>query len=373
MTNKLTTACLGGGINSAVGNAHRIAIQMDNRWDVVAGCFSTDPIVNQETVRLWNVPRCYDNWEQLLEQEAGKVDAVTILTPTNMHYDMVRKALDLGYAVICEKSLTSTYTETKDLYEIVNQRNLFLTMINNYTGYHMVRELREMVRVGLLGKLINMQVEMPQQGFICQTEDGEVPKPQHWRLQDGPIPTIYLDLAVHLYHIVDFVCSPKPVAITTVHRSNGFFSKVVDDVSCIVQYEGGMSSQIWFSKTALGYKNGLRVRIYGTLGSCEWLQTDPEVLVYTNQIGDTKRIERTSKKTFVASHPRYSRFKAGHPSGFIEALSNYYYDIADALIDYRQNKIFNSEYVVSAKQTERGMAFLNKMVEAATTNTWQTF
>ena len=38
----LTLAFIGGGLNSAVGKVHATASQMDNIWELVCGCFSTN-------------------------------------------------------------------------------------------------------------------------------------------------------------------------------------------------------------------------------------------------------------------------------------------------------------------------------------------
>ena len=76
---------IGSGTNSAVGMAHRIAVQMDHRWEITAECFSPVPDdgVNAETAALCGVApgRIYENWEELLRSEKGALDAVAVLTP----------------------------------------------------------------------------------------------------------------------------------------------------------------------------------------------------------------------------------------------------------------------------------------------------
>lgn len=47
----------------------------------------------------------------------------------------------------------------------------------------------------------------------------------------------------------------------------------------------------------------------------------------TNSSGDKSIIDRATNTSRIAALQRYERFKVGHPSGFVEALANYYYDI----------------------------------------------
>ena len=104
---------IGGGLNSAVGTTHRIAAEMDKRWKVVAGCFSTHEEINRATAELWGIEekRRYDNWKELLASEKEKRDAIAILTPTPSHADIVIETLNQGYDVICEKALAVSSSE----------------------------------------------------------------------------------------------------------------------------------------------------------------------------------------------------------------------------------------------------------------------
>lgn len=371
MSEKLKIGFIGGGINSAVGNTHRIACQMDNRWELVSGCFSKDAAINDQTAKKWNVTRKYTNWREMLQAEVGKIDALTILTPSNAHFEILQESLKLGYSIICEKTITATHEESKAISKLAIEKNAFLTVINNYTGYHMLRELQAMIKQGDLGKIITIQLEMPQQGFISYTKDGSKPQPQKWRLEDSQIPTIYLDLGVHLFHITSFLLEEQPLEVCAMHKTNGFFEKIVDDVSCMVRYSNNINAQLWFSKTALGHRNGLKVRVFGDKASAEWLQIEPEILYFHNNKGETQKIERATNTTLLADSERYNRFKSGHPSGFIEAFANYYYDIADSLLLHKQNKNFESHFLTFFSEAEQGMNFLDKMVLSAKSNKWE--
>ena len=130
-------------------------------------------------------------------------------------------------------------------------------MIYNYTGYPMIRELRNTIRTGKLGTILHFQAEMPQEGFLRVDASGTPPSPQAWRLTDGQVPTIHLDLAVHLHQMMDYLLGEKPIEVISDQAGFGHFADIVDNVTCLCKYTHGVQGQMWFSKTAVGHRNGL--------------------------------------------------------------------------------------------------------------------
>ncbi len=367
----LKLAFIGGGINSAVGYTHLIASQMDHRWKLVSACFSRDPEVNRATASHWNLNdiRLHANWQTLLEEEKGRIDAVAVLTPTPTHFEIVARALQLNIPVICEKALTTSRQEGKKLREAVAATQGFLAVTHNYTGYPMLREIQSMIQRGTLGRLINIVIEMPQEGFIRLNKEGKPMVPQAWRLQDGVIPSISLDLGAHLEHMIHFLSREDPLAVVADQTSFGHFAEVVDDVSCMARYASGMRSQMWFSKSAIGHRNGLKVRLYGTEGSAEWYQMEPEIARVQKVDGSLLILDRASDVT-VADLQRYNRFKSGHPAGFIEAFANIYVDIAETLSHYRETGVLDEEWTYGCKRAVQGLGILEAMAKSSQSREW---
>lgn len=363
---------IGGGLNSAVGNTHRIACQMDHCWSLDAGCFSTHDEINQLSAAQWGVDksRLYNDWHELLACEKGKLDAICLLTPTPMHSEMVIEASSLGFPVICEKAMTTSSSEAARICKAVEENMGFFAVTYNYTGYPMLRELRQMVTEGQLGTVNLIQIEMPQEGFARLNKQGQPPKPQSWRLTDGAIPTISLDLGVHLHHMVYFLTGEKPLQVIADQASYGFFENIIDNVICLARYTGNLRTQIWYSKMALGHRNGLRVRIYGEKGSAEWFQMQPEELLFNTIHGKREIIDRASSVE-LADQLRYNRFKSGHPAGFIEAFANHYYDLAESLCEFKQKGEYSSPWVFSAQVAQEGLKMMEAISTSATNNCWQ--
>ncbi len=372
VSSPMSLGFIGGSLYSAVGYAHAVSSTMDNRWAVKAGCFSTDEKRNLETAQAYGVAsdRAYDNWQELLKKEKGRLDAITILTPTPSHYEIVMTCLEAGYPVICEKTLVTNSADAKTVLDLCSQRNSFLAVTYNYSGYPMVRELKKMIQKGMLGRILHFQAEMPQEGYIRVDAHGNKPAPQSWRLTDGHVPVIHLDLGSHLHQLIHYLVGQKPLEVIADQNSYGWFSQVIDNVTCLCRYSEGIQGQIWFSKSALGQRNGLRLRIYGSEASAEWYQMRPEELLVSYADGRRVIMDRASYVE-VANMRRYNRFKAGHPAGFIEAFANLYMDIADCLCQYRATGHWHSENVFGIELALEGIHMIESMVKSKDTMTWQ--
>ena len=366
---KMRIGIVGGGINSAIGITHKIALQMDNRFEIVAGCFSRNEKINDQTANAWCVDNLYYNYHDLLKNESRSLDGVVVLTPTNMHMGVVSEALKLKLPVICEKTVTDTLKDALELKGLLEKNNGFLSVTYNYTGYPMVREIKQMIQSGKLGNIIQINVKMPQEGFIRKVKDGSIPIPQGWRLQDGKISTISLDLGTHLSSMIEFLIKKFPKEVVAMKNSYGHHD-VTDNVFCMVKYDGNIDCQMWFSKSALGHKNGLSVEVYGEKGSVSWQQMNPELLVFNDDLGRTIHLDRSSKEIEIAGLKRYERFKSGHPAGFIEAFANYYDDVYDSLSAFKKGNKHQSDYVFTIEASINGLALMEAIETSVMKKEW---
>ena len=362
---------IGGGINSAIGRSHFIAAKMDGKFSVEAGAFSRDKEINHKTAEEFQVPmeHVYDDYHEMLQKEKDNIDVIAVLTPTDAHEVMVKECLEAGYPVICEKSLSTSYESAVEIKKCVEEKQGFLCVTYNYTGYPMVRVLRDKIMSGKLGKITNIIVEMPQEGYTRYTLEHQEPKPQDWRLKDYEIPTISLDLGTHLHNMMAFLTGEHPKEIVARESSFGFFPQVIDDVLCMINYTDDIAVQMWFSKAALGNRNGLRIRVFGTLASAEWFQAEPEILKLNDKDGNMFLLDRSNDQSEGLQN-RYNRFKVGHPSGFIEAYANYYWDIYDALTEYLAKGKEASHYLMNIDTSIEGLKMFEVAHESAKEHKW---
>lgn len=370
--NKLSVAFIGGGVNSAVGKVHRIAIEMDQRFELVAGCFSQNSELNKRSAREYGVEseRTYQSLDELLNNEVGNIDAIIILTPTHQHKKQVLTCLEKGLPVICEKALVSSAADASELQTLLEQKAGFLAVTYNYTGYPMFRELQSLIHNDKLGKIQQIHIEMPQEGFAKLNVEDEPIVPQGWRLTDEKIPTISLDLGVHLDLMIRFLVDEDLLELVAGSNTFGQFEQVIDDIWCTANYTNGLKCNIWYSKVALGYRNGLKVRVFGSKGAAEWYQEEPEYLYLADNHGQKSIIDRANPDAIISGDERYTRFKAGHPAGFIEAFANYYYDVADALKQYLHDGDYNNPYVFGINDAVEGIKMLEAIADSCSERRW---
>jgi predicted dehydrogenase len=366
--NPLRLGVIGGALNSAVGYTHFNASRLDGHFRVDAGCFSRHDEQNKHSSKVYGVTpeRTYSDWQALIKQEKEQVDALVILTPTPSHAEIVTAAVEAGYPVICEKALATSADECLQIENAVKANHGYLAVTYNYSGYPMIREMRRMISERHFGALQQIQIEMPQEGYLRVNAN-----PQNWRRKDYSVPTVSLDLGVHVHHLVNFLSGGlKPTCLVGEHANYGQLPGIVDNVYCIARYENELRVQAWWGKTALGHRNGLRVRVYGEKASAEWYQMDPEVLRWADNNGHHYLLDRGSGEAKTAQEPRYNRFKAGHPSGFIEAFANLYADFADEIRGVIQAETIKNPYVYGAEHAAEGMRLMEAISESASKQGW---
>lgn len=358
---------IGGSLSSTIGQTHYTASHLDGRWNLVSGFFSRNKLININTAKNWNISpnRTYDSLDKFLSKECNKLDAIAVLTPTPNHYETILKVIKKNIPIICEKPLVSSLEQAKSLQKLVKKSGNFLTLTYNYTGYPMVRELRQRIAKGELGRIQQIHFEMPQAVF---TQIGF--RPQKWRLADEKIPTICLDLGVHLHNLAHFLIKKEAKKVISNFFNNSKHKKLIDNVLMWLEYDNGIKGSFWMSKTAIGNRNGLKLRIFGDKGSAEWLQNYPEELILSYKNGVRQIIDR-GNKCLISNKKRYNRYKAGHPAGFIEAFANLYYDIADSVINFNNGIKKKNEYIFNLEHSLRGLELFSSACKSNKSRTWQ--
>ncbi len=160
MSKKIKLGILGGGQNSLIGGLHRIASAMFDQYQLVGGVFNSKYEDSITFAKSIGVPtqRVYQDLEELIACELQlpkdeRMQVVSVLTPNFLHFSMVKFLLENGFHVICEKPMATTYEEAKILHKLVIESKRVFALTHTYTGYPMIRQMRDMVLSGRLGKI----------------------------------------------------------------------------------------------------------------------------------------------------------------------------------------------------------------------------
>ena len=277
---------VGGGPGAFIGAVHRIAARMDDHYELVAAALSSDPARSRAAAQDLHIApdRAYGSYTDMARAEAARqdrIEAVAIVTPNNLHYPMAKAFLEAGIHVICDKPLTTTVQEAVDLAAIVRSTGLIFGLTHNYTGYPMVRQARQMIAEGQLGKLRVVQVEYAQDWLATPLENtGQ--KQAAWRTdpaQSGPGGSLG-DIGTHAYNIACFVTGLRcrevaaDVSILVPGR------RLDDNVQILLRFAEGAKGGLWASQVATGNANNLRLRVYGEKAGLEWHQEEPNTLQF---------------------------------------------------------------------------------------------
>ena len=331
----LSLGFLGGSVESNIGYTHFCASGLDGLWRLKAGSFSQDNQKNLKSGKAYNIcdQRIYSNWMKMLEEEIDNLDAVVILSPSNLHAEMVKYALKLNYPVICEKPLATNLDQLEVIKSLQKNLNAFIAVTYNYTGYPMIRLLKKLISDNILGEIFHFQIEMPQETYVRNNKNNNPFFVEEWRKKDFDIPSINLDLAVHMHQIIFYLIGQYPKSVIAHEKNNNRNFDIIDNVNCLTEYSDRLDGHFWWSKSALGNRNGLKIRIFGSEGSACWVQENPELLYLAFKDGKKEIIDRGDSRYSNFMKP-YNRFKAGHPSGFVEAFANIYKDLYICLNQY---------------------------------------
>ena len=336
MARRLRLGMVGGGQGAFIGAVHRIAARLDDRWELVAGAFSSDPARSRASADAFHVAadRAYDDVADMAAREAARedrVDAVAIVTPNHLHAQAATAFVERGIAVICDKPMTHRLDDAVVLAGLVGQRGVPFLLTHNYTGYPLVRQAREMVMAAALGTIRVVQVEYPQDWLTTRLEESGQ-KQAAWRTdpaRSGDVGCLG-DIGTHAFNLAEFVTSLRCESVAADLSTFVPGRRLDDNAHMLLRFAGGARGMLWSSQVAPGNENGLRLRVYGETGGLEWAQEQPNQLVHS-PYGEAPRVIRRAGGGAGAVAGHASRIPAGHPEGYLEAFAQLYRDFADRL------------------------------------------
>ncbi|MDE0588624.1 Gfo/Idh/MocA family oxidoreductase [Halocynthiibacter sp. C4] len=364
---------VGGGKDAFIGGVHRIASRIDGKFELIAGALSSTPERALESGRALGLAedRIYSSYKEMAIREArlkNGIEAVAIVTPNHVHLDAAREFLKRGIHVICDKPLTSTLPDAKKLVKAAESSDALFILTHNYTGYPMIRQAREMIANGELGKLRLVQVEYVQD-WLAEEADADN-KQAAWRTdpEKSGAGGSTGDIGTHAFNLASFVSG---LEVDTLSADLQAFvpGRLVDDnAHVMMRYEGGARGTLWCSQVAVGNENGLRLRIYGEKGGLEWCQEDPNYLWYT-PFGEPKRLITRGGAGSGEAAGRVSRIPPGHPEGYLEGFATIYSEAAEAIQARREGKDVPAEVVYPTVQDGlKGVQFIDACVRSSARN-----
>lgn len=370
MKKSLTYGMVGGGVGAFIGDVHRKAAAFDGKCTLVAGCFSRSFEKTKKTGESLGIEqdRLYTDFNEMAKAEASKengIDFVVIVTPNYAHYPACKAFLSNGIHVVCDKPLVFNNEEAEELAQLAGEKGLLFCVTYTYSGYPMVRQARQMVKNGQIGDIIMVQGEYVQ-GWMAEDPEDISDKKSGWRANPefAGVSNCVGDIGSHIENTVSYITGLKISEVCAKLENLGRDRVLDTNASILVKYDNNASGMYWASQMAIGHDNGLRVRVYGTKGSLEWFQEDPNYLKVSFYNGPTQIYGRGHSYLYDQAA---SRIPSGHPEGYYEAFATIYSDFADALNQLKSGKDI-SEVEIHYPPVEagvEGVRFINACVDSS--------
>ena len=377
MSRKLRMGMVGGGKDAFIGAIHRIAANMDGQIELVCGALSIDPQIAEESGKMLFLDpgRTYKTYDEMITKESQlpenvRMDFLTIVTPNFAHFAPAMMALDHGFNVVIEKPITFSLEEAKQLKAKVEETGLLLLLTHTYSGYPMVKQAKQMVKEGVIGKIRKIYVEYPQ-GWLSKLSEREGNAQAAWRTDPSKSGKSGCmgDIGTHAAHLAEYISGLKITKLCADLNIVVENRMLDDDGNVLLGFDNGANGVLMASQVAAGEENALKIRLYGELGGLEWRQEEPNTLL-VKWLDKPTQILRAGagygdRLSSYAIHN--TRTPGGHPEGFLEAFGNLYRNFALTL----SARIHGTEApkeafdFPSVDDGVRGMAFINNVVKSS--------
>lgn len=379
MSRKIRYGMVGGGRGAFIGAVHRIAAALDQQIELVCGAFSSDPERSRASGADFFLPpaRCYGSFDEMIRSEARlpegeRMDFIAIVTPNHMHFPPAKLALEKGFHVLSDKPATFNLAQARKLAALVQKTGLLYGLTHNYTGYPLVKEARELVRTGKLGRIRKVVVEYPQ-GWLSTRLEATGQKQAGWRTdpkRSGAAGCIG-DIGTHAENLAEYITGLQieelAADLTTFVKGR----KLDDDGNVLLRFKGGAKGVLHASQISVGEENNLNIRVYGEQGGIEWHQREPNTLL-VKWPDQPMQVYRTANGYLSAAAKGAGRTPPAHPEGYLEAFANIYKNFAGhirARVEGR--KLPKTDPVLDYPRIEdgiRGMAFIEAVVKSSRKN-----
>lgn len=369
---KLRMGMVGGGKDAFIGAIHRIAANMDGLIELSCGALSINPDIAKESGKILFLPedRTYLTYDEMIKKESElhadkRIDFVTIVTPNFAHFAPAMMALDHGFNVVIEKPITLSLDEAKELKKKVDETGLLLCLTHTYSGYPMVKEARQLIKNGALGKVRKIFVEY-RQGWLSTLSEREGNAQAAWRTdpKKSGKSGVMGDIGTHAAHLAEYISGLHITHICAQLNTIVEGRALDDDGSVLLKFENDASGVLVATQVAAGEENNLSIKIYGEKGGMEWNQQEPNTLL-VKWLNKPAEIFRAGSGYLSSVAKNNCRTPGGHPEGYLEAFANIYKNFALTL-SARINNI-NLENDIDYPTVEdgiRGMAFIENVVKS---------
>ena len=302
------------------------------------------------------------------------VDLVDIATPNAFHYVVAKAALENGKNVYCEKPLSISAEESRELTELAAKKGVV-----NYVGFNNAQNpanayVRELVQSGALGKIMCFTGTYDQDQLLDES------LPITWRHINKLAGSGALgDLGSHLLSVSQMIMGDMSEVLGVqsiviperpVKAGSTEMGKVENDdlITFLVKYENGAIGDFSSSRVATGRKNYFYYEIQGTEGSVVYdLERMCEVQVYFKADADKDNGRDCGFRT-VLLNPQHEGFKYFQPAGGIAIAFD---DMKTLQAHALMQAMHGGEYICNFEMGAKVDGIINAVLKSVKSGTWE--
>lgn len=375
---RVKTAVIGAGF---MGKVHSEAIRRLGHVDLVAVAAASDAEASQFG-RAIGVERTTGRYEEIIADP--EIDAVHVCTPNALHYPVSKAALEAGKAVVCEKPLSMSVSEAKEMVALAESKGVANCVNHNLRYYPVVQHIRRFIGAGELGEVLVVQGTYAQDWLLYDTD-------YNWRLNrevNGPLRVMgdigshWMDLVQHLTGLeITALCADLQIFHKTRRRPNRevetFSGKTLqpedysevpidtEDFGAVLLHLGDRARGAFtVSQVNAGCKNRFQMEIFGTKCGVVWNQERPDEL-WIGHRNSPNQVLIKDPSMLLGDAASYADLPGGHSEGYDDThkqvYRRFYRRVADPAAPV--------EYPTFAEGLH-GMQLLEKVTESSGKRGW---
>jgi predicted dehydrogenase len=234
----------------------------------------------KELASSFNVKYTTD-YQEILNDDS--FDALSIVTPSGMHYEMAKNAIERGKSVLVEKPITMTSEEAEKLVKVTEAQDGILMVGHIFRHHSAVKELKKRIERGDFGEILNM---------FCNRLSFRVPRPDMGVLHA---------LGIHEMDLFCYLLGKKyPDEIYT-HNEQHFFPDIEETAMIILKFDGGINCYAFESWMSPVSEKKRDLVVTGTKMSARIDYLKPQEL----QIFDSAILPKKTAESAAASSPNF--------------------------------------------------------------------
>lgn len=274
------------------------------------------------------IPHAYDDYRTLLADP--NIDAVHVLVPNHLHYEVIQAALAAGKHVIAEKPLTTTSEQARKLVALERQTDLATAVNFHYRYFRLVQQAREMVASGELGQ-VRLAHGTYLQDWLLFAAD------YNWRVDPtlGGASQAVADIGSHWFDLIEYVVGQRIAHVRAHMRTlvperqrplkervgtEAVWVQTEDYATIQLEFADGAAGAVVVSQVSPGRKNRLSFELDGSQAAVAWNWEDPNELWIGHRDQPNEKVLRAGD------------FREGWRGGIYRLMRHYY----AAILAHRQ-------------------------------------